>query len=129
MRKGYVVISIALILLFVTIGITSAVSFLSSGSADISRSLLTGEQAFFSSDGCLEEALLRLKNDPSYDGGTVSFPEGDCHINIDNQSGTYTVKTYFTGLQDYRRGIEAVAEIADGVLQIKSWEEKASVIE
>ena len=51
MRKGYVVISIALILLFVTIGITSAVSFLSSGSADISRSLLTGEQAFFSSDG------------------------------------------------------------------------------
>jgi hypothetical protein len=128
-KKGYVVISMALILLAVTVGIAYSISFLSSGDAKISEALRQGEQALFRSESCLEEGLLRLKADPSYGGGSVSFPDGICHISIKNESGIYTLQAYFSGEEKYWRGIEAQAEIIDGLVKMTSWKEKVLVLE
>jgi hypothetical protein len=129
-NQGYIAISMTLILLVVTIGITSAFFFLSSGNIKIAESLRQGEQALFRSDGCLEEGLLRLKADPIlYTGGSVSFPDGVCHISVENQAGIYTLQAYFSGSDPYWRSIEAEAQLADGVVRLTSWSEKPLVVE
>jgi hypothetical protein len=127
-KKGYVTISIVLILLVVTIGMSVAVSFLSAGSVLTSQSWQKGETAFFQADSCMEEGLLRLKKDPFYASGDVSFPNGTCHINIDNQSGVYTLKVYFSGADKYWRSIEAEATLVDGVFVVSNWKEKPLVV-
>jgi hypothetical protein len=126
--NGYIVISMTLILLAVTIGIATTLSFLSSGESKISEASRLGEQSFFWSDGCLEEGLLRLKNDNSYSGGEVSFPDGTCYININTDGEKYTVQSFFSGAGSYQHGIEAEVEVVNGILSVKSWNEKPSVI-
>lgn len=129
MKKGYIAISIVLILLAVTIGISFTLSFLSSGNSKMAESFGKGEQVLFNSQSCLEEGLLRLKNNPLYEGGTVSFPEGICNISLKQESGVYTFQVYFSGAERYWRGIEAQAEITDGIIEVKHWNEKVFVVE
>jgi hypothetical protein len=129
-KKGYVVITTALIVLFVTVGIVYILSFLSSGSAKASLALQKGEQALFNSDSCLEEGLLRLRTDPLYAGGEISFPQGTCHLDVNEESGQYTIQVFFSGPDRYWRSIEArVSRDVLGALEIASWEEKKIVIE
>lgn len=129
MRKGYVIISITLILLVVTTGIILALSFLSLGSLNIAESLNGGEQALFRSDACLEEGILRLKRDSLYVGGSVDFPDGVCHIDLQNDNSVYIFKVYFSSEEHYLRPIEANVEIVEGVVSITNWSEKLSVLE
>jgi hypothetical protein len=128
-NQGYIAITTVLIVLAVTIGITSALFFLSSGNIKIAESLRQGERALFRSDGCLEEGLLRLKADPLYAGGVVSFPDGTCHISIEKQAEIYVFQVIFSNNDPYWRSIEARAQITDGVVQLTSWSEKPLVVE
>ncbi|NTW26941.1 MAG: hypothetical protein HGA36_01310 [Candidatus Moranbacteria bacterium] len=129
-KKGYVVISTVLILLFVTLGIAATLSFLSIGSSKVSQSFGEGRQALFLSESCLEEGLLRLKTDVAYAGGTINFPEEKvCHLNITNDGQIYTMQAYMLGQKKYVRSLEVHVNIVDGILQIISWEEKPFVIE
>jgi hypothetical protein len=128
-KNGYIAISMVLILLAVTLGISMTFSFLSLGSSKTTESFQKGEQALFNSESCLEEGLLRLKNDLSYEGGRVSLPSGDCQISLEQQEGKYTFQVYFSDEENYRRGIEAQAEIVDGLPKITNWSEKVLVLE
>lgn len=129
-KKGYVVISTVLILLFVTLGIAATLSFLSIGSSKVSQSFGDGQQALFLSEACMEEGLLRLKTDIAYVGGTINFPgEQKCHLNIANDGQAYTMQAYMIGQKKYVRSLEANVKIESGILQIISWEEKPFVIE
>jgi|WetSurMetagenome_2_1015567.scaffolds.fasta_scaffold1058811_2 hypothetical protein len=129
MQKGYITIAITLVLLAATVGTVSVLFFLSSGSAKTSEAEKKGVQAFFASESCLEEGLLRLKADPLYAGGSVDFPDGVCHISVNEDSGLYTFQVYFSGGEDYWRGIEAGARIANGVISLENWNEKHIVVE
>ena len=123
-KKGYVAISMVLILLVVTAGIASAELFLSTGNSKNFETRNFGEQALYSSEACLEEALKHLKNDPLYSGGEVSFPQGTCHNSIENNSGEYVLQVYFSYDKPYWRPIEAHVENVAGVFKIISWKEK-----
>jgi hypothetical protein len=129
MRKGYVIISVTLILLVVTTGIILTLSFLSLGSLNIAESRNGSDQIFYYSDACLEEAVLRLKRDAFYAGGSVEFPNGTCHIDLQEDNGGYVFKVYFSGRENYSRAIEAKAEMVNGSISIIDWSEKLSVVE
>jgi hypothetical protein len=128
-KKGFIVIAATLVLLMVTIGITSMLLFLSIGGAKISESLRQGEQALFFSESCLEEGLLRLKADPLYGGGQVVFPDGVCHIAVSQENENYNFQVSFSSDAGHHRSVEAQAEIVDGILVVKRWNEAVSVIE
>ena len=128
-KKGYIVISTVLILLFVTLGIAVTLAILSNGSSDVSRAVSLGQQALFSSDSCLEDALLSLKRDASYNGGTVEFPEGQCKIKVTNSEQIYTLDVYFSGQVKYTRSIEAQASFIEGNLKLTSWAQKPFVLD
>ncbi len=127
-KPGYITITIVLVLLVVTLSITATLSFLSTGAVRTAEARQFGEAAFFNADACMEEGLLRIKKDPLYAGGEVTFPNGTCHIGVDNQNGSYTVQVYFSGADKYWRSLEADAAFVNGILTVTNWKEQPLVV-
>ena len=101
-----------------------AILALSSGNLKNFESRRLGSQALYSSDACAEEAFLRLKNDPLYGGGEVSFSTGICHIDISSSGSEYILQVYFSSDQKYWRPIEVHIINTAGVFSMTSWKEK-----
>ncbi len=121
-EQGYVAISIILILTVVISGVMITVAQLGVGEGQVSLAITKGEGALVFIEGCMEDALLKLRNSASYAGGTISRPEGICTITVSQAGSNYTVTTTTTAT-DYRRTVQAVVNRGGSYLTISSWKE------
>lgn len=120
--SGYIAISIVLILTAITLGIMITVAQLGIGEGQVAWTLSKGEAALDFSEGCMEDALLKLRSDGSYSGGTITRPEGTCSITISNSGYTYTV-TATSMTTDYKRTVQAVTNRSSSLI-LTSWKEQ-----
>lgn len=79
-QKGFVAVSIVLILISVTIAIASTITYLAIGEAQSGLSLFKGEDNLTLVEGCVEDVMLKIRSDSTYNGTTVIRPEGSCSI-------------------------------------------------
>lgn len=120
-ERGYVAISILLILTAVLLGIMVTVAQLGIGEGQVSLALSKGEDALNFVEGCMEDALLKIRVNASYAGGTITRPEGTCSITVSSVGSTYTV-TATTTAASYKRTVQAVA-IRGTTMSLTSWKE------
>ncbi len=104
---GYVTISIAIILTAVVLGIMVTVAQLGIGEGQVSLALSKGEDTLYFVEGCMEDALLKIRSNASYAGGTITRPEGTCSITVSTVGQTYTV-TASTTATSYKRTVQAI---------------------
>lgn len=121
-EEGYVAIAIVLILTVVILGIMVTVAQLGVGEGQVSLALSKGEDALNFAEGCMEDALLKIRSDPTYPGGSITRPEGTCTITVSQAGSTYTVTAAITGTT-YRRTIQAVVARSTS-LGLTSWKEQ-----
>jgi len=119
---GYVAISIVLILTAVILGIMVTVAQLGIGEGQVSLALSKGEDTLHFVEGCTEDALLKIRSNASYAGGTITRPEGTCSITVSTVGSTYTVTTSTTATS-YKRTVQAVA-IRGTTVSLTSWKEQ-----
>ncbi len=106
-NKGYIALSMVLIITAVVISIATTVSLLSIGEAQSGLALSKGEDALLFSEGCMEDALSKTRSNVNYTSGTITRPEGSCTITVSKVSGTWTVTaTVVTG--PYKRTIQTI---------------------
>jgi len=119
-RKGFLAMSTVLIVSAVVMAI--AVSTMLIGIGDGKTGLLhwNGTNALYLSEGCMEDALLKLRANAGYTGGTITRPEGSCTVSVTG-SGTYTITVTSTNGTATRQ-IQAVAT-RSGKVSISSWKE------
>lgn len=126
MKKGYLAIVTVLVLLAVTVGIASTLTFFSIDQARSEDALVKGQQALYFSESCAEEGMLRTKRatDPTtYPGEIFSLPQGECEVSVSNDSGTYTL--HALGKNDnYQRGIAATFTLETDKLKVSDWKEE-----
>lgn len=82
-------------------------------------------EAFYLSDACMNEGLLRLRRDAGYTGGNLDnvLDEGEsCEITVSNSGTEYTVQATGTKGDTTTRRIEAVVDTASG-FDVTSWQE------
>lgn len=120
--KGYVATTIVLIVSAVVLGIIVTVSQLGIGEGQASFALTQGENTIDFVEGCMEDALLKLRASASYAGGTITRPEGTCSITVASVGTTYTV-TATTTATAYKRTVQAVV-VRTGSLSLTSWKEQ-----
>jgi len=120
-KDGYVAISILLILTAVLLGIIVTVAHLGIGEGQASLALSKGEDTLHFVEGCMEDALLKIRANASYAGGTITRPEGTCSITVTG-GPTYTV-TATTTATPYKRTIQAVA-VRGATMSLTSWKEQ-----
>lgn len=121
-EDGYVAISIMLILTAVILGIIVTVTQLGIGEGQASLALSKGEDTLHFVEGCTEDALLKIRSNASYAGGTIARPEGTCSVDIDTVGSTYTVTVTTTATQ-YKRTIQAIVNRSFSAVTLTSWKE------
>lgn len=123
-----VALSIVIVLGGVLVALATTVTYLSIGEAQSGLAHLKGGDNLSFVEGCMEDAMLKIRSDSSYVGGTIGRPgtEGTCSIAIVSKTGsgpvTWTVNATSTATA-YKRTIQAVFDKASTGITLISWKE------
>ncbi len=121
-QRGYVAILTVLILSAVVVGTMSTAALLSIGEARSGLALSDGEETLQFVEGCVDEALLRSRADPNYNGSTITVPEGSCLVTISKISVPWTMTVNNTTTA-YQRKIQVQYTRGATGITISSWKE------
>jgi hypothetical protein len=119
-RKGFLAMSTVLIVSAIVMAIAVSVSLIGIGEGKTGLIHWQGSNALYLAEGCMEDALLKLRASAIYSGGTITRPEGSCTVTVTG-SGTYTVTVTATNASA-TRSIQAIAT-RSGKVAISSWKE------
>jgi hypothetical protein len=124
-NRGYIALSMILIISAVVIGVATTVSLLAIGEAQSSLTQFKGEDAWFFVEGCAEDALKEIHDNSSYGGGTISRPEGACRIDtaLSSPPSSWNIKvTTNESNPKYQRTVQIQAT-RGSTITITSWQE------
>lgn len=124
-QKGYIALIAILIIIAVTLAVGLSMGLLGIGETQAG---LTGEQSrqsFQLANGCLEEAILRIKKDNNYEGGNLNIKEGSCNITVGRgpkQGNPFTINIQ-ANVNNYIRKIEAQIDTQKEPVKLIYWKE------
>lgn len=119
--KGFIALTSVLIISVVVLSITLTVVYLSIGQGQAGLALTKGEDQLNFVEGCLEDALLKVRANASYSGGSITRPEGTCIVTVSQVGNTYTV-TATSASVTYKRTVQAQATRGSSLV-LNLWKE------
>ena len=109
----------------VVMATASTVAFLSIGEAQSGFSLFKGEDTLTFVEGCVEDVLLKVRSDPSYNGTAITHNGETCTITY-NPGGSGPTNWDLTispsATSAYQRKIRVIFT-RDSKLNLTSWKE------
>jgi len=121
--RGFVAISTVLILLSVVIVIGISVTYLSIGEARSALSLFRGEDNLDFSEGCVEDVMLKIRSNSSFNSTSFSRPEGTCDISYTLAGPTNWDITVNSQATIYQRRIRVIFVRNATGITLTSWKE------
>lgn len=112
--------STVLIVSAVVVAIAMSTTLIGIGEGKTGLLHWNGSNGLYLAEGCMEDALLRLRANSTYVGGIITRPEGSCTATVTG-GPTYTVAVTATNATATRR-IQVVATRTDKIT-ISSWKE------
>jgi len=79
-KNGYIAITTILIVSVVVLALSTTVALVAIGEGQSALSASYGEDELQLVDGCVEDALLKVRASATYNGGTFTRPEGTCSV-------------------------------------------------
>lgn len=122
-QKGFVAVSIVLILISVTIAIASTITYLAIGEAQSGLSLFKGEDNLTLVEGCVEDMMLKIRSDSTYNGVTISRPEGSCSITYTSNGPVSWDITVTSTTTSFQRKIQVQFTRNPTGITLTSWKE------
>lgn len=127
---GFVALLTIVILGAATLLVAYTAALLGLGELDLGNTSQKGEEAFSVADGCMEEALRRLRINTSYSGGTINTSSSSsCSITASgiDPNRAITVTGTVTGTPiTYNKKIEVTLTLIGNVITVNSWAELSS---
>lgn len=124
--RGFVAITTVLILSTVVVAIAASVTLLSIGEAQSSLSLYKGEDNLSLVEGCVEDVMLKIRVNSSYNGNSITRPEGTCAITY-NPGGTgpvnWDISITTPSTTPYQRQIRVIFVRNPTGITLTSWKE------
>lgn len=121
-QQGYIALLTTLIVLAVALVTVGSVSLLSIGEAESGLALSKGESSLQFVEGCMEDAILKVKTNANYSGGTITHPEGKCVITVTKNGSTYTLTSTTDNTVQYKRVVQVTLTRTNSI-SINSWKE------
>lgn len=121
MQKGFIAISSVIIVASVVLAISISTTYLMIGEGQSSLASTKGEEALVFVENCMEDALLKIRNEPNYPGGSIVHLSDTCSITVNKSSNNYTITATSTSF-DHVRTIQVEATRTNQ-LTITSWKE------
>jgi uncharacterized protein YdiU (UPF0061 family) len=98
-------------------------SFIGFGELDSGYTNDKANEALSLTDGCMEEALTRLRTESGYLGEVLALSSGNCTISVVTLSGVSTITVIAQTTEGYSRTLEAVVSKTGRTLSVISWNE------
>lgn len=132
--KGYIALIAILIITSVTLAIGISINLLSINETKIGLMQEQTTASFFTADGCLEEAILRIKREPTkYLGGELNLGDGSCSITVmarvtscnitGKDSNNYRTIYIKSNVNNLIRNIIAEVNLTGGKFTLDCWKE------
>ncbi len=126
-QKGIAAFLVIVMISAVALIMAYSAAILGLGEIEMGFDSQQGGQAFALADGCIEEAMRRLRLDTDYTGSSLSFGANSCIISVTGAGSNRTIYTTST-VGEYYKKIEAQVSFTDSpttgvVLSLDSWEE------
>ncbi len=125
MERGYIALITVLIVMAVTLSIVTTVSHLGIGEAQSGLSLYKGEGTLTFVEGCVEDAMLKIRANPLYNGTQITRPEGTCTITyyLNGAGPTNWDITVSTTATSYKRSVRVKFTRSSTGITLTSWKE------
>ncbi len=121
-QGGYIALITVLIIVAVTLAIGVSINLLSISESQIGLMQEQAGMAFATADACVDEAMMRLKNDPGYAGVSLNFASGTCTIVITAQGTTRTIRAEGS-VATFTRAIQADVSLIGNQILLTAWRE------
>ncbi len=122
-KKGAAMLITTVVVIATALAIAISVEYLGIGEMVISLGDTQSEQAMEIANSCVNEALLQIKSNNSYSGGTINSGGATCTLTISPASGSpRTISSIGTVGQTVRK-IIATITISGSTVAITSWNE------
>lgn len=121
-QQGFVTIGIAVVVFFAAVAIAAGAQFIGIGDLLSGSQGAQSERAFHAADSCVDEALVRLKRNSGYAGGTLSVGVDSCTIVVAGAGATRTITVTGTAQRSTRRLLVNVS-ISGSTVTITDWAE------
>jgi hypothetical protein len=124
-QKGFMALTSIIIVSAITLAIAVSISLLGVGEARNSLDFKKGQSTLLSAEGCIEEALIRLKLDEGYPGGSLNVGDGACNISVSGTGAdrTIDVAAQTTNGSTYLKRIQVTIRRAGTAVNITGWSE------
>jgi hypothetical protein len=122
-ERGVAALLTIVIVAAATLIMAYSASLLGLGELELGYTSQKGEEAFSIADGCMEEAMRRIRVNTSYTGDSLNVSNGSCTITVTG-SGPYTLGVIASTTESHYKKLEASVSIASRVITVNSWEEK-----
>lgn len=123
-QPGFVALSTVLIISAVTLVVASTVGYLSIGEIQSAFALYKGEENLQFVEGCVEDAMLKIRSNSSYSETSFTMNGATCNITY-NDSGPVnwdlTISPAVTSV--YNRKIRVQFTRSDTEITLTSWKE------
>jgi hypothetical protein len=101
-------------------------SIIGLGELDMGYTVSGAGEALSIADGCMDEALERLRKESSYTGGNLSYTKGSCMIRVVSMGGIGTVTVTASTTENYYKKIESTVAVSGGNVNVNAWIEKGN---
>lgn len=124
-NKGFMAITSLLIISAIALSISISMTIVGINAAQNSLSLIKGTQTLKVAESCLEEALIRLKANSAYSGGSLNIDNASCTITITSTGANKTIDITSTtsGPPDFVKHIQATARTTGTSINLLNWQE------
>lgn len=123
--QGFMALTSMLIISAISLAIAISISLLGISEAKSTTSLKYGDEASAIAQSCVEEALLRLKLNINYSGGSLNVASGTCNISITGpiSEKTIDVTAQLSAISTYTKRVQVVTRNSNDGLNILIWKE------
>lgn len=122
---GFAALLSVLVVSIVALTISVSISLLGVGEAKNSLDYKRGQEVLKIAEGCVEEALLRLRNDDTYSGGSLNVGDGLCNINISGSGADRVIDVVgqIQGPPSFEKSIQVNVRRSGNSINIVNWSE------
>jgi len=125
MKKGFIAFTSLLVISAVALAIATSISLLGITEAKSSLDFKKGQEVLKIAEGCLEESLLRLRDDVNYTTGSLNLSGGSCNITVSGAGANRTISITATipGPPSYTKNLSATVKRAGNSINLLTWQE------
>lgn len=124
-KNGFIAITSLLLISAITFTIAISISLLGIEETKTALAHKKGIESFILGQTCIEESLLRLRDNENYAGTTLNMENGSCTINISGSDPDFVIvaEANLEGPPRYTKKIEARVKKLENSINLISWRE------